>query len=154
MKSRFLQAGAIELASEIYRTFISVTYNCACLRQSRRPNGGLTARAASPAAATEFRNEPRGREMIEVNGSHSQIRSFILEKFPTARKRALSDDLPLLESGVIDSLGVLDVVGFLERTFEIKIEDEELIPDNFGTMKSMVCFVETKIGLRQGVRAG
>jgi acyl carrier protein len=85
--------------------------------------------------------------MIEVNRSHSQIRSFILEKFPAARKRALSDDLPLLESGIIDSLGVLDVVGFLQRTFNIKIEDEELTPDNFGNIKCMASFVEHKIGL-------
>jgi acyl carrier protein len=85
--------------------------------------------------------------MIEVNRSHSQIRSFILEKFPAARKRALSDDLPLLESGIIDSLGVLDVVGFLQRTFNIKIEDEELTPDNFGNLKCMASFVENKISL-------
>ncbi len=96
---------------------------------------------------TGIPNEPRGREMIEVNGSHSQIRSFILEKFPAARKRALSDDLPLLECGIVDSLGVLDVVGFLERTFKITIEDEELTPDNFGNIKSMASFVERKIDL-------
>jgi len=72
------------------------------------------------------------------------IRSFILEKFPPARKRVLNDDVPLLESGIIDSLGVLDVVGFLERTFAIKIEDEELIPENFGSIQRLTSFVQQK----------
>ncbi len=85
--------------------------------------------------------------MIEVSASHPQIRSFILEKFPAARKRPLNDDVPLLESGIIDSLGILDVVGFLERTFDIKIEDEELTPENFGNIKRIAFFVEKKSGM-------
>ncbi len=84
--------------------------------------------------------------MSDVNGIHPSIRVFILKKFPAARKRALTDELPLLESGVIDSLGVLDVVGFLEQTFGIKIDDEELTPDNFGNIKCMVSFVQEKRG--------
>jgi acyl carrier protein len=72
------------------------------------------------------------------------IRSMILEKFPAARKRMLSDETPLLEAGIIDSLGVLDVVAFLEGNFGMKVEDEELIPDNFGSIKRLSAFVEKK----------
>jgi len=72
------------------------------------------------------------------------IRSFILEKFPAARRKGLSDDTPLLESGIIDSLGVLDVVAFLEPKFGIKIEDEELVPENFRDIESLTNFVEQK----------
>jgi acyl carrier protein len=82
--------------------------------------------------------------MNEGNPIQRRIRSFIAEKFPAARKRALSDEAPLLESGIIDSLGVLDVVGFLEETFEIKIEDDELTPDNFGSIHLLGSFVEQK----------
>jgi len=82
--------------------------------------------------------------MSEVNGVHPSIRSFILKKFPVARKRDLNDDVPLLESGIIDSLGVLDIVGFLEQTFDVKIEDDELTPDNFASIKCMVSFVQKK----------
>ncbi len=84
--------------------------------------------------------------MSDVNGIHPSIHAFILKKFPAARKRALSDDLPLLESGIIDSLGVLDVVGFLEQTFNIRIDDEDLTPDNFGNLNCMVSFVQKKSG--------
>lgn len=90
--------------------------------------------------------------MIE-NGIRSHIRAFVLEKFPQAKKRDLRDDLMLLESGIIDSLGVLDVVQFLEETFSIKIDDEDLTPENFGTVQAMASFVELKQAqLRPAVR--
>jgi len=83
-------------------------------------------------------------KMSDSNEPDRQIRSFILGKFPAAKKRGLNDELPLLETGIVDSLGVLDVVGFLEQTFHIKIDDDELIPDNFASIRCMVAFVEQK----------
>jgi|HubBroStandDraft_3_1064219.scaffolds.fasta_scaffold57023_1 acyl carrier protein len=74
----------------------------------------------------------------------SRIRSFILQTFPVARKRAISDDAPLLGSGIIDSLATLDVVDFLEQSFAIKIADDELTPDNFMNINSLARFVEKK----------
>jgi len=41
-------------------------------------------------------------------------------------------------------LGVLDVVGFLEQTFNVKIDDDELTPDNFANIKRLVSFVQRK----------
>jgi acyl carrier protein len=82
--------------------------------------------------------------MIQENEIERAIRSFILEKFPVARRRALSDDAPLLESGIIDSLGVLDVLAFLEPTFGIKIDDEELVPQNFRSVRCLASFVGQK----------
>jgi acyl carrier protein len=77
---------------------------------------------------------------------NSRIRSFIFQTFPVARKRAINDDAPLLGSGIIDSLGTLTVVNFLEQSFTIKISDEELTPDNFTNINSLVRFVERKKG--------
>jgi acyl carrier protein len=82
--------------------------------------------------------------MTDDHNIKSQIHSFILGKFPLARKREIEDDVQLLESGVIDSLGVLDVVAFVERTFAIKIDDDELTPDNFGSIQRLSSFVEQK----------
>lgn len=84
--------------------------------------------------------------MSDVNGIHPRIRTFILEKFPAARKRGFGDDLPLLESGIVDSLGVLDVVGFLEQTFNVRVDDDELTPENFANLRCLVSFVERKRG--------
>jgi acyl carrier protein len=92
-----------------------------------------------------------GALTITSNNSaiRSQVRTFILEKFPLARKRHIADDARLLESGVVDSLGILDVVAFLERTFRIKIDDEELVPENFGSIHDLAEFVSSKTGYLQ-----
>lgn len=82
--------------------------------------------------------------MTDISGINSSIRSFILKKFPAARKRTLDNVVPLLESGIIDSLGVLDLVGFLEQAFDMRINDDDLTPDNFGTIECMVALVQKK----------
>ena len=50
---------------------------------------------------------------------------FVIQKFPLARKRQLGIDDPLLESGIVDSLGVLEVVSFSETEFGVQMADEE-----------------------------
>jgi acyl carrier protein len=72
------------------------------------------------------------------------IRSFVLKTFPAARRRSIDDDTPLIGSGIIDSLGMLDVVAFLEESFLIKVSDDELTPDNFASINCMASFVEAK----------
>jgi len=72
------------------------------------------------------------------------VRSFVVKKVPPAKKRVFSDDLPLLSSGIIDSLGVLDLVTFLERSFNIRIADEELTPENFASINTISSFIKTK----------
>jgi len=57
---------------------------------------------------------------------------------------SLKDDSSFLEEGVIDSTGVLELVGFLEENYEIKVEDEELIPENLDSIKNICVYLETK----------
>ena len=83
-------------------------------------------------------------KMSDISVINSNIRSFILKNFPAAKNRNLNDVVPLLESGIIDSLGVLDLVGFLEQTFDMKITDDDLTPENFRNIERMVAFVQTK----------
>ena len=73
-----------------------------------------------------------------------QIRNFIIEQFPSARRLKLTDTDALLESGIIDSLGVLDLVSFMEAAFAISVSDEELLPENFQTVERLAAFVESK----------
>lgn len=75
---------------------------------------------------------------------NADIRSFILKAFPLAKKRQVADSDPLLESGILDSQGVLDVVAFLEQQFSVHIEDDDLVPANFETIHRMVAFVRSK----------
>jgi acyl carrier protein len=85
---------------------------------------------------------------MNTAGNHVsiQIRKFILDKFPLARKQQIKDSDPLLESGVLDSLGVLDLVSFVEQEFSVHVTDEELVPENFQTIDRIAAFVESKSG--------
>jgi acyl carrier protein len=80
-------------------------------------------------------------EQKQINES---LRQFILEHFPSARRRPLGELDPLLQSGIIDSLGVLDVVTFIEEEFKVTVDDQDLTPENFQSISQIAAFVETK----------
>ncbi len=76
---------------------------------------------------------------------HDEIRQFIIDNFLMGQDSdSLKDDSSFLEEGVIDSTGVLELVGFLEENYEIKVEDEELIPENLDSIKNICAYLETK----------
>lgn len=78
--------------------------------------------------------------------TREQIRAFVRRRFPLAGGAGVKDDDPLLDSGAIDSLGILDLVTFIEKSFNIRVGDEELNPTNFGSIASLVRFVAAKRG--------
>ncbi|MGO9376870.1 MAG: acyl carrier protein [Syntrophobacteraceae bacterium] len=59
--------------------------------------------------------------------------------------KSLGPDEDLLERGLIDSLGMMKLIVFIEETSGITVNDEEIIPDNFQTLNSMVKFIEQKM---------
>ncbi|MHC4549813.1 MAG: acyl carrier protein [Planctomycetota bacterium] len=73
-----------------------------------------------------------------------RIREFVCSRFPLARKLEFRDEDSLLDAGVIDSLGILDLVAFLEETFAVQASDEDLNPENFDSIATLVRFVESK----------
>lgn len=73
-----------------------------------------------------------------------RIRSFIVNNFYVADPDALADDASLLESGIVDSTGVLELVSFLEQQFAVRVADEELLPDNLDSIAKAARFVERK----------
>ncbi|ALA59779.1 acyl carrier protein [Nitrospira moscoviensis] len=80
-----------------------------------------------------------------MNHSGERILNFVLDKFPLARKKPITAEDDLLESGIIDSLGILDLVSFLEQEFGIIVADDELIPDHFQSVLRLTQFVEHKV---------
>ena len=73
-----------------------------------------------------------------------RIREYLAEHFPAARTRRLDPDESLLTNGILDSLGVLDVVAFLESEFKITVTDEDLLPENFESLGRLTAFVEER----------
>jgi acyl carrier protein len=74
-----------------------------------------------------------------------QLRRFVIDNFLLGRDDVgLTDDASFLDHGLIDSTGVLELVSFLERRYDITIEDEELVPENLDSIASLVAFVTRK----------
>ena len=74
-----------------------------------------------------------------------KIRTFVIENYLFGEEGKLGNDDSFLETGIIDSTGVLELVRFLEATFGIKVADEELIPDNLDSINKIVVFLQTKL---------
>jgi len=86
--------------------------------------------------------------------THSQtieerIREFVQRTFPLARKKNVHENDKWLEAGILDSLGILDLVHFLEQEFSIQISDEELDPANFESLGAVASFARKKALLHQ-----
>ena len=79
------------------------------------------------------------------DSEEEQIRQFMMIKFPLMSRRVgIDDEESLINSGVIDSLGVLDLVTFLEKEFEITGSDDDLVPKNFESIAGLASFVRSK----------
>ena len=75
----------------------------------------------------------------------AQIRSFIVENYLFGdTSHPLEDDTSLIETDVIDSTGVLELVTYLEDTFQISIQDAEIVPANLNSIASISTFVASK----------
>jgi acyl carrier protein len=80
-----------------------------------------------------------------MSSIETELRKYILDKLLFGRTEAeLSGDASFLESGIIDSTGVLELVSFLEEQFHVKVEDEDLIPANLDSINAITRFVESK----------
>jgi acyl carrier protein len=78
--------------------------------------------------------------------SLEHLGNFMLSQIVVDHGRtSLEPDEDLLEQGMIDSLGVMKLIVFMEDTFKIRINDEEIIPENFHCLNGMVRLVEEKI---------
>lgn len=72
------------------------------------------------------------------------IRDFIIDNFLFGEAGDLKNEVSLLDEGVIDSTGILELVAFLEEQFAIRIEDEEMIPENLDSIDHIADFVKRK----------
>ena len=76
-----------------------------------------------------------------------EIRDFIIENFLFGESdNGLQDTDSLLDKGIIDSTGVLELVSFLEQTYEMQVEDEELIPENLDSIANVTEYIQRKQG--------
>lgn len=74
-----------------------------------------------------------------------EVRSYILENYLfTSDESMLRNDESFLDKGIIDSTGILEVISFLEEQYKIKIDDNEMMPENLDSVNNIVKFVTAK----------
>ena len=85
-----------------------------------------------------------------MNDLTETLRRFIVENFLFGRDDPFSDADSLLEGGIVDSTGVLELILFLEETYDLALEDDELVPENLDSIANLARFITAKC---QGVGA-
>ena len=74
-----------------------------------------------------------------------QIRNFLISNFYVSDVKALVNDTSLLDQGIVDSTGVLEIIGFIEETFGITVEDSELLPENLDSIQGIEQYIIRKM---------
>jgi acyl carrier protein len=75
----------------------------------------------------------------------AKIREFIFENYMFGESEdALDNDDSFLEKGIIDSTGILELVMFAEDTYDMEVEDDEVIPDNFDSINKLCAYISKK----------
>ncbi len=77
------------------------------------------------------------------------VKSYIIDNFLFGDESGLDNDTSFLESGIIDSTGMLELINFLEEQFNITITDEEVLPENLDSLDKVASFLEKKTGMQK-----
>ena len=82
---------------------------------------------------------------LDLNSVLSDLREFIARNFLFSDKGyTYGDDASFLESGIIDSLGIIELVTFVEKTYGISVADNELLPENFDSVAKLGSYIVNK----------
>ena len=79
-----------------------------------------------------------------MNDLSDSLRQFIKENFLFGADDSFSNGESLLEKGFVDSTGVLELIAHLESTYDVSIEDNELVPENLDSIDNLSRFITGK----------
>jgi acyl carrier protein len=78
------------------------------------------------------------------------IRQFIVKNLYFVEDARLGNDVSFLAEGIIDSMGAMELVAFVESEFGVKVDMSEVVVKNFDSISSLATFVRRKLGLDDG----
>jgi acyl carrier protein len=84
---------------------------------------------------------------MTMNVIREQVRTYIVENFLFGDDEGLEDSTSFLESGILDSTGILEVISFLEEQFRIKVKDDELVPENLDSIAKLMSYLGSKMAI-------
>ena len=74
------------------------------------------------------------------------VRQFVTDNFLYRKdEQPLSETASFLDAGLIDSTGILELVGFLEKAFSIRVADAEIVPENLDSIRQITTYVQRKL---------
>lgn len=83
--------------------------------------------------------------MHVANDARISLRRLILEDYLfTDDDKALTDDMSFLEEGILDSMGILEIIMFLEEQFGVTVAEDEMVPDNLDSIDNLLAYLERK----------
>jgi acyl carrier protein len=82
---------------------------------------------------------------MDETGVAARLAAFLRARFPALSGRDVGSDTRLLGTGLVDSLGVLEVIAFVEQEFPVTFADEDLVPDTFETLGRLAAWVEARL---------
>ncbi len=77
----------------------------------------------------------------------TRIREYVREAFPSPEHAVLETEDSLFDAGILDSIGVMTVVAWLETEFSIVVDDDEVLPENFDGIGPLSRYVSAKLGV-------
>ena len=83
-----------------------------------------------------------------MEGLKREVRQFLAGKLHR-KVEGVGDHDSLLESGVIDSMAVLEIVGHIEQQYGVTVSDDDMMPENFDTIEAIAAFIASR---RDGAR--
>ncbi|QDU07406.1 acyl carrier protein [Gimesia aquarii] len=81
-----------------------------------------------------------------MSSIQSEVRDFVAENFLfDENPESLNNNDSFLETGIIDSTGVLELVAFIEDKYSVEVDDDELVPENLDSIDRLITFIESKL---------
>jgi acyl carrier protein len=79
-----------------------------------------------------------------ITNVRQELRQFVVQHFLFGQDQGFDEGASLLENGIVDSTGVLELVAHLEETYDVRVQDDELRPDNLDSIDSIVAYLARK----------
>jgi acyl carrier protein len=82
---------------------------------------------------------------MQMNAIQQRIKEYITSEFVVDQAQEIDLDTPLLEKGIIDSVSLFHLIDFVQQNFSIEVRDEDLLAENFGTLRKIAEYVELRL---------
>lgn len=74
------------------------------------------------------------------------VKAYVVENFLFGDDSRIGPKTDFIENGILDSTGVLELIGFLEEKYGIRVEDDEVVPDNMNSLEKITLYISRKTG--------